>query len=620
MADVFVQDGALEFTGGQDASKVPDQVPENGYYAGINVSTYNGIISPRPGWNKLDVAKPEGFLKLPTLQERTYADIFKSGKFQAAIPYNIGQESYLIIVISGIIYLINQRTLSSTVIEIEKGERINELKSRINWASAGKYIILFDYPAYPIIIEETTARRADPKKDEVPISVMGVYNQNRVFISNAGNDYTAGDPVGSTATPGAPITFREILTPGSPYFGQVFQLPTNFNNDPITAMGFLQTADTNTGIGSLLIANRRSIYTANTQNPRNSWESQQFTSMLTYDAGIVGARAMVNVNSDMFFLANDGQIRALSMSRDEQQRWSKVPISREVSNWIKYTDDNLKQFAVLGYFDNKIFVSVNPFRTKALTTQRFETIDYAHGGLVVLELDNISKLGNVGSPAWAGLWTGIRPMDIITVNNRCFVIAKDPGFENAIYELTPGIYHDQANGLKRKIKSHVYTREYSFQDPFQNKEVHSMELSLQNVHQQFDMQVKYKPSQGTKFALWRNFSHYAPTQTCKIPNSKQLKGLAPHSFRDIRLGSPEENPCEPISNIFYTWFRKLQLKFTFLGNYWELHEFKLKAVVKPQSETDIRCEPYPPVEVEEECDTDWSIGEYSLCQTNQTRS
>lgn len=132
------------------------------------------------------------------------------------------------------------------------------------------------------------------------------------------------------------------------------------------------------------------------------------------------------------------------------------------------------------------------------------------------------------------------------------------------------------------------------------------------------MKVSYKPSQGSSFALWRLFKHFAPTQTCKIPTAKQLNGLAPHSFRDIRLGSPVENPCDPISNIFYAWFRKLQLKFTMLGNYWELHEFKIKANIRPQSETDVHCAEYPPTEIPQECDNDWSIGEYSLCLTNQT--
>lgn len=614
MADQYIADGTLEFTGGQDASKVPDQVPPNAYYSGINISTKKGVLSPRPGWNKLDLKPIEGEITLPNLQSRSYSSIFSSGKYQAAIPYSVGTNEYLILVVSGIIYFINQQSLAVTVIEIEDGEKINELHSRVNWTAAGQYVVLYDYPAYPIIIEGMTARRADPEEDEIPISVMGAYNQNRIFISNAGNDYTAGDPVGSAAAPNAPITFKELLTPASPFFGQAFQLPTNFNNEPITAMGFLQLADTSTGIGPLLIANKKSIYTANTQNPRTLWETQQFTSMLTYDAGVVGPRAMVNVNSDVFFLSDDAQVRALSMSRDEQKRWSKVPISREVHNWLTYWDESLKVFAVLGYFDNKIFITANPYRTKALTVQGFNTVDYAHGGLVVLETENISTLGATGKPAWAGLWTGIRPMDIITINNKCFVIAKDPGFQNAIYELTPDSHVDRANGLTRQITSKVYTKEYDFQDQFQNKEIHSLEVGLQEVKEKFELKVDYKPSHGTKFVLWKVFKHFAPTSVCTVPTGSQVNGLQSHSFKDIRLGSPEENPCDPISNVFYAFFRKLQLRFTIIADYWEIDAFKIKAVVRPQNETEALCSEYPRVEIPKECDSDWYIGEYVKCQ------
>ena len=89
---------------------------------------------------------------------------------------------------------------------IQGGSQLDEAADRINWSPAGKYLVIFDFPAYPVIIEGLLARRADPALLEIPRSVLGTYNQNRLFIANAGNEFTAGDPAAYTF-PTGPISF-----------------------------------------------------------------------------------------------------------------------------------------------------------------------------------------------------------------------------------------------------------------------------------------------------------------------------------------------------------------------------------------------------------------------------
>ena len=151
--------------------------------------------------------------------------MFRSGKFQVQAAYNVGSDQYQLVVVSGYIFLINQVTYEVTFVPIQGGSTLNENTPRLNHAPADKYYVIHDYPNFPVILEGITARRADPAKDEIPVSVGGAYNQNRYFIYNAGNEYTAGDPTGSLAAPQAPITFLEVETPGSPVFGEIFALP-----------------------------------------------------------------------------------------------------------------------------------------------------------------------------------------------------------------------------------------------------------------------------------------------------------------------------------------------------------------------------------------------------------
>lgn len=611
--------GMMDFLGGQDASKIPDRIADNCYYSGINVSTYRGSLRPRWGFRRLELIFPEDETFLSASRyKRSYGEIFYSGKFQAIAPYNNGPDSYLIAVISGIIFSINLKTLKVEILHIEDGSYIDETKSRINWTAAGKYLVFFDFPNYPVIIDTGKARRADPDEKEIPISTMGVYNQNRLFIANAGNEFTAGDPWGSTATPNAPITFLELLTQGTSYYGQVFQIPTVNPNEPVTAMGFLQLTDTSTGIGPLLVATRRGIYSYGTNQPRTQWEAGQFGSALVYNSGVAGPRAMCNVNSDMFFISPDGQLRTVSMSRDEQRRWTKEPISREVENWFKVFESELTQFSVVSYFKNKIFVTASPFRFKARTTDRLPIADYAFGGLAVLETDNIATLGNTSPPTWAGIWTGFRPMDMLVNDERMFLVSKDRNFRNNIWEADPSIAHDVSGDKIRYVRSRIYTKEHDFQDPFVNKAVHSINFNFDNIQGDFKIDVRYKPSHGPYFVPWRTYTHKAPWRTCAVPTVKELQGFEGQHFRDFNLGAPESEACNPVTREYYRVFKKIQLELTLEGKYWEIHEYRIKAVELAQTEQISMCTEYPKTEITSECNDDWYIGDFESCQSQET--
>lgn len=615
----FVLDGNVSFVGGQDASKIPDKVPENGYFSGVNVTTQQGDIGPRWGLRKLKLTFQAGGVTLKTNHIKEFDNIFHSGKFQLIAPYSVGQEFYLIIVIAGVIFLYNQGTNNVTIIPMKEGEDgLNPLEPRLNWSPGGRFFVIFDFPAYPVIIENFEARRADPNKFEVPISTIGAYNQNRLFIGNAGNEFTAGDPAGNPLTPDAPITFEEVEAPSAPFLGQIFQLSTNYGNDPITAMAFLQLIDTSTGIGPFLVSTQNAIYSYNTQQPRTVWENGQFGSIFTFNNGIVGPRAFVNVNSDLFFLSNDGQVRSVSMSRDEQHKWSKVPLSKEVQNWLVYPDRDLVKFSTMAYFKNKIFVTAKPYRVEARNIDGSFAIDYVNGGFVVLELDNISTLGQDSTPAWAGVWTGVRPMDTAVNNNRFFVISKDEAFSNELYEFIPDSTVDEINDQERYIQSYLYTRQYVSQNSFQNKELHSVDLSIHNLEGDFELEIKYKPSHASRYLDWAKFSHKAPWRTCKVPTDSQLQGFASQQFKDLVFGVPENQTCNPVTQEFYRFYRKVQLKLSLSGRNWALQELRLKSIVMPQAELINVCGEYPIFEFFKECDTDWSIPEINLCQKKVT--
>lgn len=631
MADQFLQDGQVDFVAGQDASQIPVRIAENSYAAGINLQVSKGVPGPRWGSFKKEITFPEGGITNPVSHLTvSYSEIFHSGRFQSLIPYAFGGQTYLLVIISGVIFLINKATFVAAIIPIQGGGSLNQTTPRLNWSNAGKYLVIFDYPNYPVIFDGVTARRSDPAKYEVPISTIGMFNQNRLFIGNAGNEYTAGDPVGNLATPEAPITFEEVLAPAATYSAQVFQLPTNYlnnSNDPITAMTYLQQTDTSTGIGPALIATGNQIFSIQSQRQRAQWQPlgqpTDFASLFVANAGIAGPRAVTNVNTDVFFLSNDGQLRSAAMSRDEQRKWSRVPISREVSNWLKYWDKSLIPYTVLGYFKNKIFVTANPYRVVSYDTNRNPIYDIAFGGMVVLSTDNLATLGHDGVPAWDGLWIPCRPMDMCEVSGNFFIISKDDYSRNEIYELRPNTTFDMdSKGRVRQVTSTLYTREFDFKTPFQDKDLYSLVLGIQNVSGDFSCNVEFKPSHGTNYVEWQTFEHLAPWRNCGVPEDCLVNGLAPHNFKNITFGTPlAAGACDLVSQLKYGNIRKVQLKFTISGIYWELQEYLLNTKPTPQAQRinnvcdNLKVGPAICVECN---NSDWAIGPFESCQFLQT--
>lgn len=616
----LLTDGTLDFVGGQNAAQAPSRIPDNCVASGVNISVKQGIVQPRWGIERKTLTFPDGGVHTRLKNFRSYRYIFEAGKFQAAIPYYVGNTLYLIAVFSGHIFAINPDTGVIVPIALPDGSTLNPRASRINREVAGRYLVFHDFPNYPVILEGLSARRADPDKMEIPVSVLGAFNQNRLYIANAGIDFTGGDPAGNTMTPNAPITFEEYLTEASPYYLQSFQPPTVSHNAPISYMGFLQMTDTSTGIGPLIVATPIAIYTFATNTVRANWQQGQFGSLLCFNAGVVGPRAFTNVNSDAFFIANDGYVRSLSMARDEARSFARVPISREVEPWFKFWDLSLAKFAFVSCFKNKVFFSVNPYRIAASDFESGWPIsDYAFGGFAVMELDNMTAFGQASKPTWAGLWTGTRPMDMVVTDdgNRAFVFSKD-GNVNTIYEVDPNNTYDRSGKYIRYVRSRIVTKDYNFKDPFMNKELHSLRLNMQELRGDVKLNAEYKPSHGDTFRVFGGFEHAAPWRACKCVPGCLPTGYAGHSIRDLIIPAPDDNGGSPATDDLYRVFKRAQLRLTISGKYWELHELMVLANARPQPPNITSCETKQNQPICAECSDDWRVDGFGGCEETIT--
>lgn len=607
--DDIISNITKDFSGGQNAALNPQDIAENQFALGINVSTQKKTLTPR--WalveKDLDFTNTGNYTRLTGLQI-PFEDIFYSGKFQAFIPYTIGPDFYNIYVVSGFIYLIN--LLDFMVVVLNPTDSLNVYADRVNWSSAGKYLVIFDYPNYPFIIEGIQTTRSDPTKLEIPISVLGTYNQNRLCIANAGIDWTAGDPSGSLAAPKAPITFLEVLTPGSPYYLNVYQIPTATRIvKNITAMGFLQVLDTSMGIGPLLIGTSDAIYSYRTDLPRSQWqggannEGFVFGSVILYSNGIAGQRAFVNVGGDVLFRSPDGHIHSMTMARDQLARWSNSPISKEVNNFLN-NNTELNFVSISSYYNNKIFFTCNTHRVSVTSADGLPQIDYVSSGVVVIELDNTSTLRDKSLPSWAGVWTGVDFMDMAENNEILWIAGKRDG-KNKLFKFDPEGSFDIIGGKQRPIRSVIETREYVSKDQTVTKRIHSLDLGLREIEEKVVVDIEYRPSTTETYYPWTSIVYNSPYMQCDFfptyPEGLQRQGIL-----NLNTGGIAE-VCDEASGILTEYHKGVQVRLIITGSQWELDYIKLKTKFLAQSQVDPYCEEKPGVAIPADCFDIWYI-------------
>lgn len=629
-------DGTLSFRGGQNAGVLPDRIREDQFASGVNLSTRDGGIGPRPGFVFTDVEiLTEGGVANGVGKILPYKDIFRSGKFQGAHEYLTGSVNSIIAVISGIIFVIDPTRNTAEVISIEprensfsplndvvipETERLNQYCARFNFGDAGRFLVIHDYPDTPVIIEGGEARRADPKKvnefgepcPELLASVIGTFNQSRYFFSSEVHEFTAGDPVGSLAAPDAPITIKEISITAAPFLGQVFSLGSTNQNKPITAMGFLQIQDTSQGVGPLFVATADSLYTYRTDLARQDWEATRFGSLLLFNAGIAGQRAFTNLNSDIIFMGGDGRIRSLSITASEQRgKFANTPIDREVSNWTKAQDPELLALTVVETVDNRVLVTVDPFKIDAIDLNGNAVTDYAFGGMVSLDFANISGMFADAAPAWDGLWQGIQPMDFVRVGKEMYIFAKDPGSVNSLYRYDPTKSYDEFKGESRDITSRMYSRQFSFKDPFGLKEEKSVETTLSQLEGDIKVSIDRKVEAAGNWHLWREWEHDAKSESCEDEGCDVQPVLLPHSFRDLNFGSPlDADPCDSVSGDDLRYFKRSQYRTTIKGKNWKMESFQ---VIAERQEDDrnitVSCDKMVGKTLEKNCEeiSDWYL-------------
>lgn len=507
-------DGYVSFESGMNESVDPSLIPPTQTRRNVNVTVKNKFIRPRPAYRELpfSFASESIAKKSPAIGALSYEQNFKLGRVQHIGKYQTTLAEYIILVINGVIYAVDIKRRLIHVVKVSGTQKIaNYLRTRIHGTQAHLYYVLFDWPHQPIAItEELTARRTYVRNQEIPRSFLGAYVHNRLFVANAGIEFGASDPVRPDA-PDAPLTFKESIVgennPSPAYPDQFFSLSYIERLSPITAMGYLQQTDGTSalGFGPLFVSTKEAIHLFVVNKPRANWDDGQLGSAYIFNYGIVGPKAFTNVGSDLFYRASDGRIYSTGTLYSDQRRWGNTDISQEIEPSLRTTNLDHLQYSFMEYFDNRVLTSLRPVTIPSRNLFGAPIEDYCSNGLGALEFHSVSGVtASQTNPVWGGIYSGIFS-GLVAVGGKLYSIGKRSieGGPTVIQEITTDHFRDQSvSGTTRPIRSRVYTREFQFESPIQDKIVQQVKLSFKNIIGPLFVAVHMRDTEASDWQLF----------------------------------------------------------------------------------------------------------------------
>ena len=414
----------------------------------------------------------------------------------------------------------------------------------------------------------------------IPIGSIMAYGNGRLWIA-AGQNVYAGDLVGSSLDAEIKFTETIYLTGGGSFYF----------NEPVTGMVFLPGADTSVGQGDLIVFTKDSIFAVKATNyDRTTWQSTPgMVRKIFVGRGSLNQDSIILTDRDIYFRAQDG-IRSLAQTT---QGFGAVSLaeSLEATRIVTFDTERWMVYAPGVLFDGRYLVGAAP------KIQRITDANNSYTGrynIVFTKL--ISKDFHAGGvvsqpvPAFDGEWNGLQICKMVEGifdgQRKCFAITCDSDGKNCLYEIPLFAYNDEikpsrtADVVTTPINCSLESRRFSFQSPFDVKELMRADVGFTDVYGGVTWNLSYSPDFLNLF--------YA-VQTKSIPNEQETPVLTtqappnlPFGFKTSRTVKPTST-CVDISNRLSNFGYMFQGKITWQG-WGKLVLFRLHASRKDISD------------------------------------
>lgn len=451
---------------------------------------------------------------------------------------------------------------------------------------AENYLIACRNQFNTVIFDGSSSREAGP--EEIPPCVLGTYGWGRIWVALTDRrSFVAGDivrgPSGTAANNGrdAVLKFTENTFLNE---GGAFVVP--FVAGPITAMNFLAAPDTSLGQGVLAVGTPRMVFSVNAPVDRTAWKALQYPiqtiALLKY--GPKGPRNTVAVNGDLWHRSQDG-FRSFTIARRAFGSPGNTPVSLEVDEILDKDAAELLFYGSGMNFDNRLLQTVSPLRTAG---------GVIHKGLVSVNFDLLSSLGEKQPPAWEGVWSGLDILQMDTAeigeDERGFMFvlgANDLELWEVLTEGEQDEFYAVSGGLttvtRKPIAAWLETRSEAYGNDDQLKGLHMGAFYIDEIFDTVDFTLKFRPDQYPTWITWQNFSLCAQVSQCLVPpdmTCKLLKNASKLYAARLTIPQPPEN-CNGVAGIPVREGREFQFRLEWTGSC-RIRKFRTTASLRSQ--------------------------------------
>lgn len=568
----FKSDGTFSFYGGMDLSRVSYEIDERQFAKGINLSitTVGDNIQPRPGWHWQTVQ-----WNSPLEQEK-----FETGHVQGGAWYFDGNSDCLVVSVSGLIFFFNQKTQGHWFGKaINLGNPLNSTRTKSYCCRIpGNRLIVSDGQGLPYVLGlNGSFIRTDPSKNQLPVVLMMVYVQNRLWWV----DETA-QAVGFSDLQD-PLSVQEMIDLN--LFG--FVTPPD-NRDPITAVGTQRYFNLDQNGGELVFSTTRNVYAVSVPAniPPNFWraEGAGLVRLVIANAGATSAYSFTNFNVNLFYRT---QATGLVNFKQTQAQWQNsdelISNSIEVDYYFKNDTPWMLDQCWSCNFKGRLLTTVSPTLANGYCYWR---------GLISMNpapyYGSLQRLPR----RFEGLWTGVNPWCLLhqqSTIEKLFTVSYDGDGKNRIYELVEDRYDVAPDGNRKEIECAVETRSYAFQSLPQLKTLDYAFYSLDRIST--DVHVNGY-SRSSLLGAWEQFYEMTHQVGVCCPEQELEDEQGNKVCYPWNIVAPESRVGFPISEadeFGFKYFYFKQYRFEFRGEF-EMSTFAASASLQPNQTSSIQDE------------------------------
>ena len=340
--------------------------------------------------------------------------------------------------------------------------------------------------------------------NEIPPAGPMKYYAQRLWYAFA-RGYAAGDIAVNKTSGTAAYDYRDSVLKVTEnivaYSGDSFLIPISAGD--IRALDFAANIDSQLGEAQLYVFTRKAVFTCLAPVTRTAWvattlDAQPLQKVALDKGGTYSDRSVVKVNGDLFFQSPpNGDIRSLQTATKEWGNWGSVPLSNNVNRALVFNDRALLRHASGILYDNILLETTLPVN--------IPSIGIGHQGVIALDFDTISTLGERHPPSWQGLFDVSGGPYIMQMTDGDFggrerafaVVWSLARLALEIWEIRNDLrFENGENRVQRVIEFPAY----AFGDPLELKKLDSGELWFDKMLGAVDYTVEFRPD---SYGCWQ---------------------------------------------------------------------------------------------------------------------